>query len=164
MLSKKDKKALDLIRKHNPSDLMEAHEIGLRMKYLDSGVFRDCYRIKDSRLVIKFPNEDSDAISHSRVEVRRIKKLAEHKVLAKYMPEVYYHNSKTGVVVMEYCSKGFNTKDNFGDSIGAGLSLFLLGDLIRKLTGVRMDDVHDGNLRLTVEAGHYQLKFIDLGY
>jgi tRNA A-37 threonylcarbamoyl transferase component Bud32 len=156
-------RALQLIKKHRPENLITAHELGLRLIHIGSGAFRTVYRIKNTDLVIKFP-DDEDGESHTRTEIKAIERLYKYKVLRSHLPKVYFYDSKSGVVVMEYYDKYSDHKagnphpmQTHGDTTWERI---LISKLIRKLTGVDFQDLYNSNLRLDKNQ---HVKFVDIG-
>lgn len=149
--------ALRLIRKHRPASLFVAHQLGLRLVHLGSGVFRNAYRIKETYLVIKFIREDGDEY-HAREEIKNLNKLKTSKALRKCLPRLYYFDKKSGTSVWEFFPERFNQR-NLVEKMGD-----LIGKLARELTGANFQDVHTDNIRAD-GFGYYQqiIKFIDLG-
>lgn len=151
-------KALRLIKKHRPATFLAAHELGLRMRHIGSGVFRKAYRIKDTDLVIKFIMEDGDEY-HAREEIRNYKKLKTSRTLRDCLPKLFYFDKKSGTSVWEFFPARVN-KHDLSDKLSA-----LVGELASELTGANFTDVHSDNIRAesSVWGGYTKLKFIDLG-
>jgi hypothetical protein len=156
--------ALKKIRTQHPTSRSEFVSAGLSLKEIGEGVFRKTYRISGTSLVVKFPLRDSERDAregrqHSAAEVRRIKKLSGVPVIKGYLPKVYYHDKKSGTVVMSYHKK-FNNQEAQFEKLGE-----LTTRLIRRLTGVTVGDIHGGNVNVKDNAPKKpSLVFIDLGY
>lgn len=156
------RKAILLIEKHHPSTPTEFKKIGLHLKFVGAGAFREVCRIKDCDLVVKFPLNEAKGKKdyragklHSTNEVKRIKALSAYSELRPHLPKVHYHNRKTGVLVMQYY-ESFD-KDTFQQFVKLGNVVI---KLVKRLTGVTMSDVHWGNFHKEKNKG----VFIDLGY
>jgi hypothetical protein len=133
------------------------------MRLLGAGLFRSGYKIRNCDLVIKFPGKDDVKPSvggkenrdHSLQEVRRLKRLMKDGTLNRFLPEIFYHDKKTGVVVMRYYPP-FKDFEELADALGR-----MIGHLIFRVTRVRCTDVHTENVR----RGQYDRAIlIDLGY
>src|ERR1700722_6019834 len=93
------------IVKARPTSPTAFKSIGIKLRYLDEGVFREVYKISGCPLVVKFPLEDggiADGVQHSISEVNRIKRLSKIKELVPHLPKILYHDRKNGVLVMRY--------------------------------------------------------------
>jgi hypothetical protein len=123
-----------------------------------SGAYRKVYRINGLPLVIKEP-KDKSCRKHARAEYKTIQRILRYKKyarLTRYMPEVYYFNEKTGLMLMHYyrpLPKRYKC-------------IARLLDVIVELTWpYAMDqnecDVHGGNVALTEDNLPV---IIDLGY
>lgn len=146
------------IKRFRPRTFKDFGKVGIRFgKNLGEGVFREAYQIKDLPLVVKFPIED-DGIDHSRDEMRKIRTLSKFKFLRKYLPKVYYYDRQSGVIVMKFY-EDFEDYDDACDAVGT-----LAGELIKRLTGVSMVDIHSGNARIRDYHEPPRLVLIDLGY
>ena len=92
---------------------------------------------------------------HSADEVRRIRQLQKEGTLKDFLPEVFYHDKKSGTVVMRYYPK-FKDFESQADAMGE-----IISHLIYKATRIRCSDVHTENIR----CGKSRLAIlIDLGY
>jgi hypothetical protein len=127
-------------------------------------VFRSAYRIKDTNLVIKFPDPDESGEWHSRAEVKTIGRLYKYKVLRSYLPKIFYFDRRSGVVVMEYYDKYSDRKAGnphpmrtYGDITWERV---LIINLIKRLTGEDFGDLYNANLRLDKNK---HVKFVDMG-
>lgn len=154
--------ALRKIRKHNPKNLLETSQLGLVLAHHGEGAFRKTYRIAGTTLLIKFPITQDPAAKwsyrtdheHSRSEVRKIRTMQTVLCLRKHVPPVYYSDSQSGVIVTKFYPRKAAYK------VESAMNR-LLSDLIRQLTGVRLDDTMGDNLKVD-ERG--RLIFVDLGY
>jgi hypothetical protein len=148
---------LRAIIKSRPRTPEEFRKAGIKLRYIDHGVFREVYKIQDCPLVVKFPlNEDQDfagGVAHSISEVRRIARLGKIKELKPHLPRIYYHDKKGGVLVMAYYHRMTDSR-----------AVELLGKVVQKLVSriarVQMSDIHSDNVRQAVG----RLFFTDLGY
>ena len=151
--------ALRLIRSHRPVTFAAFKKLGFKFQFIEAGVFREVSRIRDTDLVVKFPlmegeRDYSEGIQHSRSEMRRIRRLSKVKELKPYLPRVHYYDSKHGIIVMKW----YDNTDDFGKAELLGK---LVKKLIRKISGVVMSDIHEGNIR---KKANNSLAFVDLGY
>jgi hypothetical protein len=151
-------RALTLIRRHHPATTSEFRRIGLAIYKLGSGCFRTGYRIRETDLVVKFP-QNSVGKYHTTLELKRIAQLKKYSSLRPHLPPVYYHNKKTGVLVTRFYRRG-DRHDNFW-TLGV-----LLAKLIREKTGVELCDIREDNMRLGGQRkrGRDRCVLIDLGY
>lgn len=151
-------RALRLIKKHRPTSLAGARELGLRLVHLGSGVFRNVYRIKNTDLVIKFIVEYGDEY-HARAEIRNYEKLKTSRALRACLPKLFYFDEKSGTSVWEFYPERINQEALRGRLCA------LVGKLASELTGANFTDVHTDNIRAisSVTSCYPRLKFIDLG-
>ena len=145
---------LSRITKSRPTTPVEFRAIGIKLRFIDAGVFREVYKISGAPLVVKFPL-DNDGIQHSVSEMRRIRRLGRIKELLPHLPKVLYFNGKSGIVVMEYYK-----------ALDPEKGVELLGKVIKKLVSriakVAMSDIHADNIRQG-KRGEVVV-FSDLGY
>lgn len=121
-------------------------------------------KVKGLPLVVKFPlcEGDEDKAStragkhHSTMEVRKVLQLYKTRWMRKYLPKIYHHDRKSGVLVIHYY-KDF-TKDSKFEAMAE-----LVWELIWRTFKVSLGDIHAENLRCR-EKRHKSLVFIDLGY
>lgn len=165
------KQAVSLIKKRRPSTPAEFREVGLALekKPEGTGAFREVIKIKGLPLVVKFPLAEGThdpkkgknlsyvrGKMHSTVEVRKISKLSKIRWMRKHLPKVYYHDRKSGVLVMHWYK-------NFEDDVD---SLRAIGRLVTILVyrwlGVGVTDIHEDNVRMGRTKKDAIL--IDLGY
>lgn len=102
------------IKDFKPKTIGDIKHLGFKVKLLPTdGLYRDVYRIAGRPLVVKVPKDEEqpsleDNINHSKAEwkaVKRIKRFKKFETLKRYMPEIYYFNEKTGLMVMKYYPK-----------------------------------------------------------
>ena len=99
-------KIQQLLRKTNPVTADDLKNV-LAIHHLDDGFWRSAYHIKNSRWVIKFPQEPF-CRSHSQKEMRVVHAISHcrsFRHLRRYCPKILYQNSRTGVVVMEFLTQ-----------------------------------------------------------
>ena len=79
--------------------------------------------------------------------------------MQRYVPKVHFYDPKTQLLVMDYVpptkKSTFMTVD---DQISEAKNI-LISRLIKRLTGIGMDDMNDGNINVT----NLEIKFVDLG-
>lgn len=155
---------MKLIRENRPENLLTASNLGLKLIHVGSGAFRAVYRIKDTNLVIKFPDPYENGEYHSREENRMIEKLYQYKVLRSYLPKIFYFERKSGVIVMEYYDKYSDRKAENPHSMRTYGNItwerVLIIKLIKRLTGEYFGDLYNANLRLDKNK---HVKFVDMG-
>ena len=148
---------LRAIIKNRPRTPEEFRKAGIKLRYIDHGVFREVYKIQGCPLVVKFPlNEEQDfagGVQHSVSEVRRIKRLLRIQELKPHLPKVRYHDKQNGVLVMSYYHR-------MSDNRAVELLGKIVQKLVSKIARVQMTDIHADNVRSA--AG--RLVFTDLGY
>lgn len=152
------------IREQKPGNVGAFRQIGLKLKKLGQGMFREAYQIVDLPLVVKFPKwQESDGEAsmrsgklHSTVEVRKIGKLRKSRWMKKYVPEVHYHDRKTGVLVVSLHSK-FTSSYNRTGAMGR-----LITEMIVRHFGINVGDIHAANVGRG--KGQTDAVLIDLGY
>jgi hypothetical protein len=141
----------------------------LEDKPLGDGLFREVYKIKGQPLVAKFPlysieDEDSaharDAKMHTTMEVRKITKLSKTRWMRKYLPKIYYHDRKSGIVVMHY-HPPFRESEESYTALGR-----LVTELLKRQFGVTIGDIWEPNIgRRDPASGYNPLAvLIDAGY
>lgn len=145
--------------------------VPLKSKVLGAGVFRESFMAVDLPLVVKFPlcggdmpkskNPDyHEGKWHTTTEVKRIERLSKFTFMRKYLPKIYYHDRKSGVLVMHWY-------DEFNDDFIRYCSLGnMAADLMYRLTGVKTIDIHGGNTRTSnrLEDEKGRTILIDIGY
>lgn len=149
------KQVLRLIQKHQPAEPSDFNRIGVSLERgVKAGVFRDVRKIKGLPLVVKFPMGHSGKI-HSTVEVRKIKKISKIRSLRKYLPTVYYHDRKSGILVMSWHREFKDDKDAF-NALGK-----MTTRALRQWSGVTVTDIHEGNV---LQGKGNEIILVDLGY
>jgi hypothetical protein len=91
---------------------------------------------------------------HTRTELGRIRRFRRFRWMRKYLPRVYYSNPKTGVSIIEFI------QDSPGQRMQGMCDM--ASDLIYRLTGTKMTDISDNNVR--VDPKREVVKLIDLAY
>jgi hypothetical protein len=148
------------IVKARPTSPTAFKSIGVKLRYLDAGVFREVYKISGCPLVVKFPLDDdgiADGIQHSISEVNRINRLSKIKELVPHLPKILYHDRKNGILVMRYYPRPRDAEQ----------TVEMLGKIIKKLVSriarVQMSDIHADNVRRQ-RLDWCSAIFTDLGY
>jgi len=158
--------AIRRIRKYKPTTPEEFARIGVPLsRHVEAGAFREVMKARDLPLVLKFPlwNGSVDGYRygkcHSTTEVKRIKRLNKFPFMRKYLPKIYYHDRKSGMLMMRWY-------DNFEDSEDAYFSLGkMAAEMIYRLTGIKLIDIHDDNTRTPDPHCEYsRTVLIDIGY
>lgn len=162
-------RVLRRVKKHNPARPEDFKPLGILLEKLGAGAFRAVYRVKGCPLVVKFPMPGTDFVVnkiHSRTELGRIKKFRRYGWMRKYLPKVYYHNSKTGVSIIECVddSKNVMNRGVMSDSRQQRMQGMcdMAQELIYRLTGTKMTDITDDNVRF--DQKRRVAKLIDLAY
>lgn len=162
-LAYRTRRALKLIRLNQPKNLLETHQLGLTLIHTGGGAFRTSYRIKGTTLLVKFPvildrpngeTNDFEGKNHTRMEVKKIRRLRKDRIMAGHMPPIYYFNARDGVLVTKF----YKTVRDWRTVSGRNR---LMSKLIKCLTGVVLDDILGDNVKID---GHDKLIFVDLGY
>jgi hypothetical protein len=161
--------AVRKIRAHKPTSPGDFTKIGLKLRWLKSGVFRETCRIVNCNLVVKFPlgfptskrkrlvSRYFEGKRHTRMEVDRLKRLAKFPFMREYLPKVHYYDQGTGTLVMSY-HPPFTDREEQIDAMGE-----FVETLILKSTGVRCSDLHSDNVHQKAE-NQKRVVLIDLGY
>jgi hypothetical protein len=165
--------AVKRIRKFSPKTPFDFAKIGVPLKARaeGSGVFREAVGALYLPLVVKFPlcggkmpasgNDDyHEGKRHTTAEVKRIARLGKFSFMRKYLPKVYYHDRKSGVLVMHWYDTFINDFDAYC-SLGN-----MVADLMYRLTGVKTIDIHSGNTRTSSpkRKDRGRTILIDVGY
>jgi hypothetical protein len=149
---------LRAIIKSRPRTPEEFRKAGIKLRYIDHGVFREVYKIQGCPLVVKFPlNDEQDfegGVQHSMAEVRRIARLSRIQELKPNLPRVHYIDKKSGVLVMDYYHH--ITPVRAVEELGK-----IIRKLVSKIARVVMSDIHADNIRRGKRGG---VVFSDLGY
>lgn len=109
------KEFVELMEKHNPKTKHDI-EVFTGRKLTDisdhDGAYRDVYSVSRLPLVVKIPRNvayQAECIHHSQQEINTIKRIKRgHKKysrLQQFMPELFYGNTKTGIIVMRKYKK-----------------------------------------------------------
>lgn len=135
--------------------------LGIKFQFLGAGVFREVHRIKGTNFVVKSPLHEgnfdySEGIQHSKSEVARIKRLAQIAVLRPYLPKILWYDAKHGQIVMPYYPP-------IPEAQKVQLMGKVIKNLVSKLAGVTMGDIHGDNIRQKRKGWEVPI-FVDLGY
>ena len=147
------------ITRNRPTTVIAFREAGIKLRYLDEGVFRQVFKISGCPLVVKFPleGEIADGVQHSASEVNRVKRLSKIKELVPHLPKIHYHDRKNGVLIMQFYPRPRNDAE----------TVEMLGKVIKKLVSriarVQMSDTHADNVRKR-RGDWTSAVFTDLGY
>jgi hypothetical protein len=162
-------KFLRLMKRHNPARPEDFKPLRIKIKAYEQGAFRAVYRVVGLPLVIKFPKPGTDfAVNkiHTRTELARIKKFRRFRWMHKYLPKVYYSNPKTGVSVVAFIDDSkpvtiHGDLSNYHQQRMHGMCS-MAQELIFRLTGTKMTDITDYNVRY--DQKRRVSKLIDLAY
>jgi len=147
------------IIRNRPTSPQAFRDAGIKLRYLDEGVFRQVFKISGCPLVVKFPleGEIADGVQHSASEVNRVKRLSKIKELVPHLPKIHYHDRKNGVLIMQFYPRPRNDAE----------TVEMLGKVIKKLVSriarVQMSDIHADNVRKR-RGDWTSAVFTDLGY
>lgn len=105
------KEVISLFKKHKPKTAKAAIKLGIKLKYLSSGVYRDAYYIQRLGIVIKFPRPLTKKygkewhecnLNHAQLEIDALNTIwYVSKVLSKHLPKVYYIDRDNGVIIVK---------------------------------------------------------------
>jgi 5-methylthioribose kinase len=158
---------IDRFFQNNPKNEEGIKKLGLRLRDISdaNGAFRVVYKINGLDLVVKVPYFDS-GILHSKAEIKalsRINRLKKYKIIREYMPDVYYANTKTGIIVMRYYKPLKYTKINIAAvSILYSLVESVWLECASSLAGCT--DISVNNCGIDAPNSYsYTIKVIDLG-
>lgn len=152
------KYVLRKVRAAKPSTPKEFRALGLALRAIGSGAFRDVFKVVNCDLVVKFPMEGrTHGKKHTLSEVRRLTRLRKSRVMRPHLPEVFYLDKQHGIVIMRYYPE-YESFEAQADSMGN-----LIQRLIYAHTRVRTSDIHTGNVHKR-RTNHEQSVIIDLGY
>ncbi len=144
-----------------PRNLLDVQSMGLKLKKIGDGVYRQVYKIEGVPLVVKIPGGDAFPVGcrrHARSEYRTVKRIHRYKKFAqlrKYMPRIYYFDNKSGLMLMHY----YSVPKKYKIAISNLLSLVV--KLIWPNTASSECDVHGANIGMDENN---QPVLIDLGY
>lgn len=167
MINTKRDDVISLFKKYKPKALktIQGKRMGLSLREIGSGVFREVYEIKGTKLVVKIPRGKA-GIKHSQDEYKAqqaILKDKKYEILHKYMPEILYYDAVKGIIVMpQYTiidNCGYRSKQyKMAQSLA-----FLMFDLLKVVwhNNKGSMDMHEGNIGLN-EDGEPIL--LDMGY
>lgn len=147
-------RTLKTIRAVKPKSPEDFEKLGLKLRRIGEGLFREGYKIVNADMVIKFP-KDTEGIKHSLAEVRRIHRLMKFKILRRHLPEILYFDKASGVLIMRYYPR-FRSFEVQADAMGEALAR-----VISSLTRTHCSDLHTENVRSSEED---DAVIIDLGY
>lgn len=150
------------MKKFRPKNPQEFRKIGLPLRWIKSGVFRETLRIINCDLVVKFPlaigrsRYTGEGKRHTITEISRWERLRKFRFMHPYLPMIHYHDRESGALVMSYHPKFENPLYQI-DAMGR-----LIQMLIRRTTRVRTTDLHADNIHR--RAKNHNVVMIDLGY
>jgi len=154
-------KVVQLIKDNGPSELKDFKKLGLKLKRVGIGAFRSVYKIKGVSLVVKFPLNESGKI-HSRAEYDVILDINSswshnNKILKQYLPEIFYFDPESTVIVMHYYKELSHAKARLVEGV--------IDNLVKLTWPFAKDedtDIGYANLGLSPDGSHPI--FLDLGY
>lgn len=154
-------KTLELIeyfQVRKPATLEDVQNF-VKVRLIGQGVYRKVYKVVGHNLILKVSNtpETKSGQNHSVSEyraVKRIKRESKFSVLRSYMPDIYYCNTKTGLLLMERYKPIPETNRT--------ILIELLNDLVETVYDYKDGkDLHSDNVMIDKWG---MLKIIDLGY
>jgi hypothetical protein len=106
------KKIISKMKQYQPMFADEFERmIGPELQDIESGCFREVFRITGTNTIIKFPLQDETGkccITHSRREIRRIKQIMrnkKYKHIRRYVPKMHYYDYTNGILIMQLASE-----------------------------------------------------------
>jgi hypothetical protein len=153
-----------LLKIHKPKTVEATRKLGIKLRFIADGAYRNTYKIKDVPLVMKFPKGRSGR-DHSSAEIqtiRTINKKKMYKPLREFMPTMYYGDARNGIIMMEYYKPLVSIR---------GGQKYIIGRLMKKCMAqlwpeAKKDytsmDIHSANIG--VNEDNDNVVFIDLGY
>ena len=147
---------LKRLNKYKPVTEDDFKDAGIPLtECLGAGSFRCVSRIADTNLSVKIPHNVYGK-RHTNLEVKRIKRLRRYKELRPYLPKIYYHDKKHGIVVMPVYGEA--ECENFKYKYGCEA---LITTLIKRTTGITIKDIDECNCGIN---GNGHLIVVDLGF
>ena len=137
------------MEEHRPKTVEDLRSLGVRLKWIGWGSFRQVYEVRGLPIVVKFPHHGDP--KHSRTEMRRIEKLHKIPTIRRHLPKIFYYDKTSGVIVTPYYKKRSPDVRQCLDLIAR-----LLGHI-----GVRTTDLRLANVR---SLAYGFPVFVDLGY
>jgi hypothetical protein len=104
---------VNFVKSRKPKKIQDLRGGRYIFRPIGSGAFRDAYAVwtkrshKDLQTVVKMPIE-KDGIKHARYETKAIGdilRLPKFISLRRYMPEIFYYEHRTGVIVVRRYEK-----------------------------------------------------------
>lgn len=146
-----------LVREKQPKDKKAFAKLGLTLEQIGEGVYRKVYKIKGTKLVVKIPNKGKSSITHAISEYEAVyytKKDNKCEAIHNLLPEVYYFNNDTGIMLMRYYYPIRSNK-------------YMISSLVKQLVEAvhpyakkKSTDIHSDNIG---RAGYHPV-ILDLGY
>lgn len=153
---------VNLFKTKNPTSKADIERLGIKLRGLDSGVFRKVFKITGVPLVVKIPQHSGRSCRrHALAEHRAIRKINREKGyedLRPFMPTVYYTNQQTGMMLVHYYKP---IEPKYRKIISKLIHALIIRIWPYAMKG-RSVDIHSGNVAIDPEDG--QVKLIDLGY
>jgi len=129
------KELISLFEKHNPANYEETVDLGIRLKCIGVGVYREVYSVPRLNIAIKFPRMSDEYdeswygcnVSHAILEMEAIELINSiDRKLAKHVPEVYYFDEGTGVLITKkykqtHAYKHYKFVDKISEILGIDL-------------------------------------------
>jgi tRNA A-37 threonylcarbamoyl transferase component Bud32 len=153
----KIKDIIKILKEHQPTTAAEAKKAGIPLRWVDEGAYRKVYRVTGAPYVIKFPVKAADAREHAHAEAEKVKALAHFPAVKTLLPKIYFHDEKTGVIVMKWYRP---SKEPLSEQLDSALGT--ISELISALTKYEhtLGDMYTGNAMFTSEG----LTLLDLGF
>lgn len=164
------------LQAHRPKTYKEIRALGIPLKRLGDGAFREAYKVVDVPLVIKIPlcecPQETDHCTgacgcpeHSRQEYKVYKKVMgnkKYRALRGFMPKIYYFDDTTGIIAVHYHKqlKATLTNQKFCD---------LIDQFVRQTLSIRNGlDMKPANVGTEIrnddDVPTYSFKILDLGF
>lgn len=151
--------ALNQINKWLPNSLQEIMgNCKLPLEFIADGAYRYAFRIVGAGLVVKVPKVGRNDKRHAKTEwqvYNKIKRSTNRYVKLKpYLPEIYYFDPKSGIIVMEELKPIKGRKQRIEMEKIDGLFMSYIDNLSEA-------DVHDKNVGVDKKGN---IKVLDFGY
>jgi len=153
-----------LLEQHRPRTAGQAEGLGIRMRLLRRGCFRETFLVKGLPVVLKFPFMRKDGykgalmdVWHGRREIAAYQRIETDplcKPLRRYMPRLYYSDYQTGVVAMHryFVRQGVGLYDSY--------LVAAIKGLVNDCLASRSDDISGDNVLVDARG---RIRIVDLG-
>ena len=169
------KKVIRLFKKHTPKTVKEVKKLGLKVKKIGDGAYREVYQIEGLEIVAKFKTtkartiynqkerdaeyENSEHMLDEIATYNRINKHDKYKKFRKYVSKIYWYDT-TNCVILEKKYTHLTSK-----TIKRSFEWMIddIEKLAEKLFPNSALDLHWANYGIDTFRGKQRLVVIDLG-